>query len=116
MNHPNLHPSISEKIANSEKWKKIKKSDIKKGQRLIVKTTHSTYEFDYLGNNEYMVKGGYFDINNLSPCRVIINGCTWGGSMLKIDVVAVENMYMEMRLKKEQKTVTTSKIISASLK
>lgn len=60
-----------------------------------VKTRNSIYEILVLGQNDYLVSGGWFDRKGLSPYRTKINGCTWGGTIIKQDVIAGCGMCIE---------------------
>jgi hypothetical protein len=31
----------------------------------------------------------------MSPCRVTINGCTWGGSAIKHDILVARGLFLE---------------------
>ena len=39
--------------------------------------------------------GGWFDNEGLSPFKTTINGCTWGGRAIKVDVVAACGLHLE---------------------
>ena len=41
------------------------------------------------------VSGGWFDHEGLSPFKTSINGCTWGGRAIKVDVVAACGLFLE---------------------
>jgi hypothetical protein len=43
----------------------------------------------------YWVSGGWFDRQRISPQRIGINGCTWGGSAIKRDIVAAAGLRLE---------------------
>lgn len=47
-----------------------------------------------IDDNYYLVFGGWFDRNGLSPTKIRINGCTWGGNIIKIDIVAACGLHM----------------------
>ena len=54
---------------------------------------------------KYRVSGGWFDKNNLAPVKTTIHGCTWGGSIIKTDIIAACGLHLEFGNK-----VVTSKI------
>ena len=66
----------------------VLKSDLDHGDWIVVVTKNSTYSICYLGGESYSVAGGWFDQNNSAPLTVSINGCTWGGSAIKSDILA----------------------------
>jgi hypothetical protein len=43
----------------------------------------------------YLVSGGWFDRKGFSPMKVTIRGCTWGGSAIKLDIVAACGLRLE---------------------
>ena len=73
----------------------VLKSDLQMGDWLIVTTLNSTYSIRVLGDYAYLVQGGWFDRNGLSPIKTTITGCTWGGSAVKVDVAAACNLHLE---------------------
>ncbi len=74
---------------------RIRKVDIRTGDRLYVRTNNSLYVIQYVGNGNYLVSGGWFDRKGLSPLRTTITGCTWGGSIIKLDIVAAHGLCLE---------------------
>ena len=48
-----------------------------------------------LGRDAYAVSGGWFDQQKLSPARLNINGCTYGGSVIRHDVIAGRGLFLE---------------------
>ena len=75
--------------------KKVKKSDLKFGDLVIISTKNSVYTVFVLENDSYLVTGGYFDRKWLSPKKITINGCTWGGSIIKVDILAACGLRLE---------------------
>ena len=73
----------------------VRKSELCAGDRLLVTTMNSRYTIWVLGNGHYWIWGGWFDRQKISPQLVGINGCTWGGSAIKKDIVAAPGLRME---------------------
>lgn len=73
----------------------VRKSDLRRGDWIVVATMNSFYSIRSLGDDLYCVSGGWFDQQGLSPARVTINGCTWGGSAIKSDLVAGRGLHLE---------------------
>lgn len=48
------------------------------------------------------------------PTKARINGCTWGGSMIRVGCVD-ENMYLEIYLYEQDKNINTSLVESAEI-
>ena len=81
------------------------KAEVSFGDRVIVETRNSSYEIVSLGEGLYRVTGGWFDQRGLSPATTTINGCTWGGSAIKTDLLAGPGLFLEFG-----NTVVTSRI------
>jgi hypothetical protein len=73
----------------------LSKADLAPGDRVFVKTRNSLYDIRVLGNGMYSVSGGWFDKKGLSPMTTRIAGCTWGGSAIKVDIVAACGLSLE---------------------
>ena len=73
----------------------IRKSDLRRGDWVVVRTKNSHYSLCALGDGRFCVTGGWFDRTGASPATVTVNGCTWGGSAIKTDVVAGPGLFLE---------------------
>ena len=73
----------------------VQKSELRRGDRVFVATENSIYWIHVLGDFTYRVQGGWFDRHGLSPIRLSISGCTWGGSVIKHDIVAAPGLRLE---------------------
>ncbi|MBN1566474.1 MAG: hypothetical protein JXA73_01400 [Acidobacteria bacterium] len=73
----------------------VRRSDLAFGDRLLITTRNSTYSICVLEEGMYSVSGGWFDRRGLSPSKVTINGCTWGGRAIKQDIVAACGLHLE---------------------
>jgi hypothetical protein len=82
-------------LKTSDHLRQIRKSDLEPGDWLFVKTVRSVYRIHVLRNGLYEASGGWFDKKGLSPMRVRIAGCSWGGSIIKTGVVAVCGLSLE---------------------
>ena len=85
----------------------VQKSELRPGDRVVVSTENSIYCISVLGDSTYSVWGGWFDRQGVSPVRLSIAGCTWGGSVIKNDIVAACGLHLEFGNR-----VVTSKIRS----
>jgi len=92
-------------INDSQASHQLHKSSLKVGDTIILKTINSVYFIKVLEQERYKVSGGWFDKNNLSPAAITINGCTWGSSIIKNDIVAACGLHLEFGNK-----VVTSRI------
>ena len=83
----------------------IHKNELHAGDFLEVQTRNSRYTIRVLGENLYLVSGGWFDRKGNGPVEISISGCTWGGSTIKIDIIAACGLCIEFGNK-----VTTSAV------
>ncbi len=87
--------ALSTLVREAEAIQQVRKHDLRSGDWLAVKTANSVYTIRVLENGEYLLSGGWFDAHGCTCCRVRINGCTWGGSAIKADVVAACGLQLE---------------------
>ena len=92
-------------INDSQARHQIQKRSLRVGDTIILKTVNSVYLIKVLEEEQYIVSGGWFEKNNLSPATLTINGCTWGSSIIKNDIVAACGLHLEFGNK-----VVTSRI------
>jgi hypothetical protein len=90
-----LATSLNSMTSSCDQLLSVKKSDLRPGDRVCVVTANSRYEICALGGGMYAVSGGWFDKNGKSPTTITISGCTWGGSAIKVDVVAACGLRLE---------------------
>jgi len=72
-----------------------RKTDLGRGDYVVVTTENSVYSIEVLEDATYCVRGGWFDRQKLSPVTTSIAGCTWGGSVIKNDIVAACGLHLE---------------------
>ena len=65
------------------------------GDCVQVTTRNSTYSIRAHGGDLYSVSGGWFDHEGLSPFETTITGCSWGGRVIKVDIVAARGLHLE---------------------
>ena len=94
-----------------ERMTLVYRKDLTFGDTVLVRTLNSLYILQVWGNNIYGVTGGWFARKGYSMGRVGINGCTWGGSAIKQDVVAGKGLCLEF-----SNGVRTSWIVDVSIK
>jgi len=73
----------------------VRRSDLRNGDWLIVETRNSRYSILALGDGRFCVTGGWFDREGVSPATVGIAGCTFGGSAILTDRIAVPGLRLE---------------------
>lgn len=91
----NVGPDLVMLIEQSRQLKGVRRTDLHAGDLVLVNTRNSIYTLQVLDPTTYLVSGGWFDRQGLSPLQTTITGCTWGGCILKSDVVAVCGMCLE---------------------
>jgi hypothetical protein len=72
----------------------VRRADLAFGDRVVVRTTNSVYSLWSQGGDSFTVSGGWFDRNG-GPLTVSINGCTYGGTLIRHDVVAAPGLFLE---------------------
>ncbi len=93
MNKPGQ--SLDRIIERIDQLKQISKNDLEHGDFIFVKTRNSVYHIRKAEDNLYEVSGGWFDRNGISPHRLTIRGCTWGGSIINIRMAAACGFCLE---------------------
>ena len=87
--------SLEKIVESADQLKQVLKSDLHFGDLVLITTMNSVYTIRVLKDNLYLVSGGWFDKNGLSPFKTGINGCTWGGSIIKMDIIAACGLCVE---------------------
>jgi hypothetical protein len=82
-------------LDHTDRMKSVRKADLQLGDKVLVTTRNSTYSINVLQDDLYVVSGGWFDKNGVSPSTVAINGCTWGGRAIKWDIIAACGLHLE---------------------
>lgn len=95
-------------VAESDRLPAVTRGDLRSGDWLVVTTCNSVYSLCLLEDGTYSVAGGWFDRQGVSPQRVGVNGCTFGGRAIKSDVVAAPGLFLEF-----DNRVTTTRIQEA---
>ena len=90
-----VHRTLDAIVDHTERLNAVYKSDLELGDRLLVTTRNSVYSIHVLQEGLYSVSGGWFDHRGLSPSKVEITGCTWGGRAVKLDIVAACGLHLE---------------------
>jgi hypothetical protein len=82
-------------VEEAQSLDEVRKKDLHSGDRVLVTTRNSRYTIWVLGDGLYWIFGGWFDLQGISPQRVAINGCTWGGTAIKSDIVAARGLRLQ---------------------
>ena len=87
--------SLDKIVDGAVQLKQVRKEELQFGDMVLVTTRNSDYSVSVLGNGYYIVSGGWFSRRGRSPMKVAIIGCTWGGSIIKVDTLAACGLRME---------------------
>ena len=82
-------------VEHIEEIQNVKKGSLEPGDYVLVKTVNSIYSICKIKDDLFEVCGGWFDRKGLSPAVVPIRGCTWGGSIINLGVVAARGLFLE---------------------
>jgi hypothetical protein len=87
--------TLATRVKQARSLEEVRRKDLHAGDRVLVMTRNSLYTIWMLDESVYWVSGGWFDLQGISPHRVDINGCTWGGSAIKQDILAACGLRLE---------------------
>ena len=87
--------TLAARINQARSLEEVRKKDLRAGDRVLVTTRNSLYTIWVLDYGVYWVSGGWFDLQRISPQRIAVNGCTWGGSAIKQDILAALGLRLE---------------------
>lgn len=87
--------TLASRVEEARSLEEVRKKDLRVGDRVLVTTKNSLYTIWMLHESVYLVSGGWFDIRRISPQKTAINGCTWGGSAIKQDILAACGLHLE---------------------
>ncbi len=90
-----LVQSLDKIVEETIRLKEVRKEDLQFGDMVIVRTRNSVYSLLAIDADDYIVSGGWFDRKGLSPMKATISGCTWGGSIIKVDTLAACGLRLE---------------------
>ena len=90
-----LERTLGAIIGDTDQLVQVDKAGLREGDWIVVTTLNSTYSIRVLRGGFYRISGGWFDRQGLSPLRTTISGCTWGGSAIKVDIVAACGLHLE---------------------
>jgi hypothetical protein len=92
---PKFGYNLEKIVHRMDDVKLVSKSSLQPGDTLYIKTLNSTYTIRKTERELYEVSGGWFDRKGISPAIMTIRGCTWGGSVINIGIVAACGLYIE---------------------
>jgi hypothetical protein len=82
-------------VEQNDEIQKVLKCSLDFGDYVFVKTHNSVYSICKRKDGLFEIRGGWFDRKGLSPAVLSIRGCTWGGSIINLGVVAARGLFLE---------------------
>jgi hypothetical protein len=107
MPHPNFSDEVNRNIVQSEVEGGVYLDDLSEGAVLEVETQNRWYTIVMRARGQELISGHPQYCPDRVPVR--IEGCTWGGSMLKVRFIG-RGMRMEFR-HPVHRTIITSRIV-----
>jgi len=107
MPHPNFSDEVNRNIVQSEIEGGVYLDDLSEGAVLEVETQHHWYSIVIGAHGQELISGHPQYCPGPVPVR--IEGCTWGGSMLKLRFIG-RGMHLEFR-HPVYRTIITSRIM-----
>ncbi len=87
--------TLSTMVEHADRLQQVQKTSLSVGDCMVIKTCNSVYCMRALDDGFWSASGGWFDRKGVSPMKVRINGCTWGGSAIKVDIAAACGLCLE---------------------
>lgn len=108
--------SLEKIVDGAVHLKQLRRDDLQFGDLVLVTTRNSDYTIYVLENDRYVVSGGWFARKGRSPMQVSITGCTWGGSIIKVDTLAACGLRLEFGNRVITTTIRKVQVIRGSSK
>lgn len=105
--HPHLSDEVNHNIVQSEIEGGVHMDSLLEGAILEIETQNRWYRIENLGRGKALISGHPQFCPD--PVLVSIEGCTWGGSMLKVRFIG-RGMHLEFR-HPDYQTIVTSRIV-----
>lgn len=106
--------SLEKIVDGAVHLKQVRRDDLEFGDLILITTRNSDYSVYVLDNNRYVVSGGWFARKGRSPMQVSITGCTWGGSIIKVDTLAACGLRLEFGNRVITTTIRKVQVIRGS--
>lgn len=87
--------NLNHHVQQSEHLHAVRREDLRIGDVVYVRTCNSLYSIRVDEQRFFKVSGGWFDQDGGNPVKTTIAGCTWGGSVINVDVVAAVGLSIE---------------------
>jgi len=73
----------------------IRKTDVRPGDCVLVRTRNSLYILQATADGRFSAWGGWFKRKERNGSQISVNGCSLGGSIININVIAALGMCIE---------------------
>jgi hypothetical protein len=90
-----LGRTLDAMVAASDDTPRVSRADVSDGDWLLVRTRNSVYTITVGPGRECLVSGGWFDRRGVAPAHTTVSGCTWGGSVIRVDLIAAVGLCIE---------------------
>ena len=87
--------TLESMVKSADFLKEVPRKGLEAGDLVYVMTCNSEYSIRVEEGGHFTVSGGWFDLRGKSPARTTIKGCTWGGSVIKVDIIAACGLRIE---------------------
>ena len=85
-----------ERLSSIDESAGVWRSSLQWGDRLTIVTLNSVYTLIAMGNDSFIVSGGWFDRQSASPALVKVAGCTCGGAAINQKLIAAPGLHLEL--------------------
>ena len=82
-------------VASTPSIDGVWRSGVEWGDRVFVFTMNSVYLMMFVGDDTFVVSGGWFDHRGASPAEMSVTGCSWGGSVINRRLIAAPGLHLE---------------------
>jgi len=107
-----IKPTLRKIVDDATHLNAVTKAQLDFGDRVQVTTRNSVYVIDVLEDGSYLISGGWIALQGKSGMKTTIAGCTWGGAVLKSDIVAASGLHLEFGQGIVTSTIRKVKILS----
>lgn len=88
-------PTLSALAQATEVLPRLKKADLRAGDHVILRTANSEYHIKVVGQDTFVVWGGWFRRKGMDGARVRVTGSTFGGCAVRTDLLAACGLCVE---------------------
>lgn len=85
-----------ERLSSVDEASAVWRSFVQWGDRLTIVTRNSVYRLIAIGDDSFLISGGWFDRRNESPAVVKVAGCTCGGAAINRQLLAAPGFHLEL--------------------